>query len=175
MPNDPVNPINAYGSSKLLGETDLQKCPRRWLIIRTSWVYGRGGVNFPRTMVQAAQAGKPLKVVNDQIGCPTYTVDLARAILNLLDTGADGIWHVTNTGETNWYDFARAVLREFEIPAEVSPLTSAQWAQMRPAACNRPNYSVLNNTPYAKQTGHPMRPWPEALKDFHRSVSEKGF
>ena len=87
--DDPVRPLSAYGRSKLLGETELQKhAPKDWLIVRTAWVYGRHGANFPRTMVTVARAGKPLKVVSDQVGSPTYTVDLAEAILALLDAGS---------------------------------------------------------------------------------------
>ncbi len=128
VPTDPVNPLSAYGKSKLLGERELQQnAPARWLIVRTAWLYGRHGLNFPRTIVQAAQAGKPLSVVNDQVGSPTYTVDLAEAILHLLDSGAAGLWHATNSGHASWYDFAKATLEEFGLPAQVAPLTSAEW------------------------------------------------
>jgi dTDP-4-dehydrorhamnose reductase len=176
LPTDRVNPLSAYGISKLLGEQALQKnAPQRWLIVRTAWVYGRHGANFPRTMVQAAQAGKPLSVVNDQLGTPTYTVDLAGAILDLLDSGATGIWHVTNSGQTNWYDFARATLEEFGIGAEISPLSSAQWAQKRPNSAIRPSYSVLDLGPLERQLHRPMRPWRQALVDFQLAVKAHGF
>jgi dTDP-4-dehydrorhamnose reductase len=174
--DDPVNPLSAYGRSKLLGETELKKNhPDRWLLVRTAWVYGRHGANFPRTMVQAAQAGKPLSVVNDQMGSPTHTPDLADAVLRLLDSGAKGVWHVTNSGETNWFDFARATLSQFGISAAVSPLSSAQWKQMRPNSAVRPGYSVLDTGPYTRQTGHKMRPWTEALVEFHKLVQQSGF
>jgi dTDP-4-dehydrorhamnose reductase len=176
LPTDPVNPLSAYGKSKLLGEQELQKNPpARWLIVRTAWVYGRYGANFPRTMVQAAQAGKPLSVVNDQIGAPTYTVDLARAILDLLDTGATGLWHVTNSGQTSWYDFARAALQEFGIASEITPLTSGEWAKKRPNTAARPAYSLLDLQPLQRQIGRPMRPWREALSDYHHAVEGNGF
>jgi dTDP-4-dehydrorhamnose reductase len=178
LPTDPVNPLSAYGKSKLLGEQELQKnAPPRWLIARTAWVYGRHGANFPRTMIQAAQAGKPtrLNVVNDQIGSPTYTVDLAGAILDLLDSGANGIWHVTNSGQTTWCDFARAAFQEFGIVEEVFPITSAQWAQKRPNTAVRPTYSVLDIGPLERQIARPMRPWRQALADFHLAVKAHGF
>jgi dTDP-4-dehydrorhamnose reductase len=175
-PNDAVNPLSSYGRSKLLGETELQKnAPANWLIVRTAWVYGRHGANFPRTMVQAAQAGKPLSVVSDQLGAPTYTVDLAGGILQLLDRGCKGIWHLTNSGQTNWFEFAKATLEEFGIKANVTPLTSEQWKTMRPNAAIRPSYSVLNIEPFARQTGQPMRPWRQALADFRKTVQEQGF
>src|ERR1700689_1871221 len=101
--DDPVNPLSAYGRSKLLGETELQKnAPENWLIVRTAWVYGRHGANFPRTMVSAARAGKSLTVVSDQIGSPTYSVDLAEGILEMIDHNGRGIFHFTNSGQTNW-------------------------------------------------------------------------
>ncbi|MDP9172579.1 MAG: dTDP-4-dehydrorhamnose reductase [Planctomycetota bacterium] len=175
-PDDRVSPINAYGRSKLLGEIQLQEnAPLRWLIVRTAWVYGRHGANFPRTMVQAAQAGKPLRVVGDQHGSPTYTIDLAEAILDLLDSGASGIWHVTNAGQTTWFDFAVATLEEFGIDASIEPLKSAQWTAMRPDSAPRPTYSVLDVEPTAIQLGRPMRDWRTALKDFRQAVDRNGF
>jgi len=90
-PDDPTRPLSAYGSSKLLGEKRLQAhAPQRWLILRTAWLYGRNGPCFPRTMVNVARQGKPLKVVSDQTGSPTLTDDLAEATLDLLDRGATG-------------------------------------------------------------------------------------
>ena len=174
--DDPVNPLSAYGRSKLLGETELKKnSPQHWLIVRTAWLYGRYGTNFPRTIVQAAQAGKPLYVVNDQTGSPTYAPDLAQAILAILDSGARGIWHVTNAGQTTWFDFAKATLAEFGIKAELAPLGSQQWKQMRPNSAIRPAYSVLDIEPFTRQTGHTMRPWPAALADFRQAVQANGF
>ena len=113
-PDDPVRPLSAYGRSKLLGEQQLREhAPDRWLILRTAWLYGQGGPCFPRTMVTLARQGKPLKVVSDQVGCPTLTDDLAAATLDLLDAGATGVWHATNSGQTSWFDFTRAILEEF--------------------------------------------------------------
>ncbi len=173
---DLVNPLSAYGKSKLMGERELRKnAPPRWLVVRTAWVYGRHGANFPRTIVQAAQAGKPLTVVNDQFGSPTYTVDLAEAILDLLDSGAGGFWHVTNSGQTTWYEFAKAALEEFNVRAEISPLSSAQSAQKRPTSAIRPAYSVLDLQSLERQIGRPMRSWRQALGDFHLAVDAAGF
>ena len=176
LPGDPVNPLSAYGRSKLLGERELQKhAPARWLIVRTAWLYGRHGPNFPRTIVQAAQAGKPLSVVNDQFGSPTYTVDLAEAILDLLDSGAAGLWHATNSGHTSWYDFAKAALQEFGLRAEITPLTAEQWAQKRPESAVRPAYSILDLQPLHHQIGRSMRPWRDALADYRHAVQRYGF
>jgi dTDP-4-dehydrorhamnose reductase len=174
--DDATNPLSAYGKSKLLGERELQEHPpARWLIVRTAWLYGRHGANFPRTMVQAAQAGKELTVVNDQIGSPTYTVDLAGAILDLIDSGASGLWHATNSGQTTWFEFARATLEEFGLRPQITPISSAEWARKRPASAVRPGYSVLDLGPLERQIGRTMRPWRTALADFRQAVQRDGF
>ncbi len=126
-------------------------------------------------MVQVAQAGKPLTVVNDQIGSPTFTPDLAAAILDLLDSGASGLWHVTNSGQTNWFDFAKATLEEFGLKAEISPISSADWAQKRPTSAIRPGFSVLDLSALERQIRRPMRPWREGLADFRLAVQKNGF
>jgi dTDP-4-dehydrorhamnose reductase len=174
--DEPVAPLSAYGRSKLLGETELQKnAPDNWLIVRTAWVYGRHGANFPRTMVTVAKAGKPLAVVSDQVGTPTYTVDLAAGILTLLDRKAAGIFHITNSGQTNWCDFARATLGEFGINHPVSAITSADWEKQKPNAAIRPRYSVLDLSRFTAVTGVTLRPWQEALHAFAREVDTGGF
>jgi dTDP-4-dehydrorhamnose reductase len=174
-PNDPVHATCAYGKSKLLGETELQKTPpARWLIVRTAWVYGRHGANFAKTMVNAARAGKPLAVVNDQFGSPTYAPDLAQAIVDLLDAGQTGIWHSTNSGEITWWDFANGILEEFGVPREIKPISSADWMKIKPDSAYRPPYTVLDISGIAKLTGKPMRPWREALADYRRAVEAAG-
>lgn len=168
-PDDPVNPLSAYGRSKLLGERMLQADPPpRWLILRTAWLYGTNGPCFPRTMVNAARAGKPLKVVADQTGCPTLTDDLAEVTLDLLDAGAIGVWHATNAGQTNWFDFTAAILEEFGMrnATTLAPTTSAEWFKIKPDSAPRPAYSVLDVTPIADRLRRPMRPWREALRDY---------
>ena len=173
--DEPVAPLSAYGRSKLLGETELQKnTPEDWLIIRTAWVYGRYGANFPRTMITVAKAGKPLAVVSDQIGAPTYTVDLAAGILALLDKNARGVFHITNRGQTNWCDFARETLKTFQIDHPVSAITSADWEKQKPNAAIRPRYSVLDLTPFEKITGTRTRPWRDALVAFENEVENAG-
>jgi dTDP-4-dehydrorhamnose reductase len=168
-PDDPVGPQSAYGRSKLLGEQLLQRdAPDRWLIIRTAWLYGPGGANFPQAILNAARAGKPLTVVDDQVGSPTFTFDLAAATLELIDRGApSGIWHVVNDGQTTWYDFAAAILEEFHIGgASLSRTSSAEWKRMRPNSAVRPAYSVLDITPFEQLTGHRTRPWRVALREY---------
>jgi dTDP-4-dehydrorhamnose reductase len=173
---DPTNPLSAYGRSKLLGERLLQEnAPPRWLICRTAWLYGRNGPSFPRTIVERGRAGQPLRVVNDQIGSPTYTEDLAAAALDLIDKGQGGLWHLTNSGSTSWYDFAAAALEEFHVKAEVSPTTTAEWFKLRPKSAMRPAYSVLDTEPFTKAVGRPMRAWRDALRDYAKAVAASGF
>jgi dTDP-4-dehydrorhamnose reductase len=171
-PDDAPSPISAYGRSKLLGEEAIQKItPLAWLIIRTAWLFGRHGNCFPKIIVRLARAGSPLEVVNDQAGCPTYAVDLSFAVLDLLDRGANGIWHVTNSSPTTWYDFARAIVSEFNLPAEVKPITTAAWVARRPQQAKRPAYSVLDLSPAHALLGRKMRDWRDALRDY-RTLSE---
>lgn len=173
---DTPNPISAYGRSKLLGESELQaNAPSQWLIIRTAWVYGEGGINFPRIIVERARGGHALKVVNDEIGSPTFTIDLAAATLELIDCGATGIIHATNGGAVNRYEYARAVLEEFGVQADLSPITTAQWLEMRPNQAPRPAYSVLDDASLIAEIARPVRPWREALHEYQSRVQRAGF
>lgn len=173
-PDDTPNPLSAYGKSKLLGEQSIQKVPQlASLIVRTAWLFGRYGNCFPQIIVNRARAGHALKVVNDQVGCPTYAPDLAKAVVDLLDVEATGIWHVTNSSPTNWYEFARAIVTEFKIPTEVTPISTAQWVAMRPRQAKRPSYSVLDLAPFTARTGREMRNWRDALRDY-RTETEIG-
>lgn len=165
----PTNPLSAYGRSKLLGEQRLGEVnPPDYLLIRTSWLYGGDGNCFPRTMVNLARRPvDPLKVVGDQQGSPTHTEDLAAVTLELIDRQAAGLFHVTNSGATTWFEFARAIMEEWELPNQVLPLTSAQWQEIKPTAAIRPASSVLDLSKTQEAIGHPMRPWREALARYH--------
>jgi dTDP-4-dehydrorhamnose reductase len=173
-PDDTPNALSAYGESKVLGERLVQQVsPPAWLIVRTAWLFGRHGHCFPRAIIDRARAGHPLKVVNDQKGCPTYAADLAVAVLDLIDRSASGIWHLTNASPTTWFDFARAILTEFSLPAAVTPISTNRWIEMRPKQAKRPAYSVLETSAYSALTGKQMRPWLDALRDY-RNQYEKG-
>lgn len=167
LTSDTPNPVSAYGHSKLLGEQKLQEVnPPGWIIARTAWLYGPNGASFPKAILTAARAGKPLKVVSDQQGCPTYTFDMAAGLLNLIDVNASGIFHLVNSGETTWFGFTQAILEEFEVKAELTPITAADWAQLRPDSAARPAYSVLDTSDYTRATSKLMRPWRDGLRDF---------
>jgi dTDP-4-dehydrorhamnose reductase len=174
-PTDPTAPLSAYGRSKLLGERMLREVnPPRWMIVRTAWLYGRGGPNFVRTMVNAARAGKPLTVVNDQVGAPTWTMDLAEATIELIERDASGIFHVTNADQTTWYDFAAAIFEAFGLRPELAPITSAQWKATRPDSATRPAYSVLDLGETQRLLGRPMRHWRDALLAFKHEIDSSG-
>ena len=168
---DPLGPLGAYGKSKLLGEKLLQESElKRWLILRTAWLYGPGGPCFPATMINAAKAAKPLKVIDDQHGTPTFTYDLVDATLELIHRGANGIWHVSNSGETTWFDFTAAILDEFGLKADLSRTTSADWKKLKPESAHRPAYSVLDVSPYESFTHLPMPGWRDALHRYRTTL-----
>lgn len=171
--NDKPRPINIYGQSKLEGEKAIDsvfrmhasgiKHPASYLIIRTSWLFGRAGKNFVDTILRLSGERDELRVVDDQVGSPTYTVDLSEAIERLIDTGATGIVHCSNSGECSWYLFAREIIRVKGIEGvNVIPIKSVELK--RPA--QRPSYSVLSNERYYRLTEYRMRRWEEGLRDY---------
>jgi len=113
-----------------------------------------------------------LKVVADQTGCPTYSFDLAVAVFELLDRGAKGIWHVSNSSPATWFEFAKSILTEFDVPAEVTPISTADWVAIRPKQAKRPAYSVLDTSAYATLTGAKLRDWRDALKDYRTELEK---
>jgi dTDP-4-dehydrorhamnose reductase len=160
MEEDTPAPLNAYGRSKLAGENVVRGVAPRWAIVRTAWLYGTHGKNFVKTICQKAAGGGPLRVVDDQVGSPTYAADLADAMARLLSRGLTGIYHVTNSGSCSWYEFTREILRLAGFASvPVSPITSE--ALDRPA--RRPGHSVLANAAWQAAGLPPLRPWPEAL------------
>ena len=173
---DRAYPLSAYGRSKLAGENAIRAADHPpHLICRTAWLYGTPGLCFPRTMVTAARAGKPLSVVSDQTGAPTFTDDLAHATLDLIRAGATGTYHVTNAGSTTWFDFTKAILHEFGLPPAASPITSDDWKQQRPASATRPSNSTLDLTKLTRTIHRPMRHWRDALRDYRQQVDVGGF
>ena len=160
--DDPVAPINMYGASKAAGEEALRKNCSAWCIGRTSWLFGVHGASFPEKILQAAEARPELSVVNDQIGSPTYTRDLAQAIMQLVKTDARGIVHINNEGVCSWFDFAREILAQSgrgSVP--VHPITTDQ--SLRPA--RRPNYSVMSPASLHAYDIQ-LRSWQQALGAF---------
>jgi len=165
---DQPNPLNVYGESKLMGERYVQKFADDYLIVRTQWLFGPGGRNFVDTILDLSQDRERIEVVDDQVGSPTYTLDLSRAILTLLQKDLWGVFHVSNSGSCSWYEFAKEILAQVgRDTVQLVPISSADLT--RPA--RRPLYSVLSNEKLHKEAGLAMRPWQEALRDYLR---EKG-
>lgn len=164
--DEPKNPVNFYGKSKLLGEKLLKENCKNYYLIRTSWLFGKNGKNFVDTILRIGKEKKELKVVNDQYGKSTYTVDLAKKTKELLEGKYPfGIYHITNEGTTTWYDFT---LKIFEIYKKMHPeeklakvILCASAEFPRPA--KRPAWSILLNTKLP-----PSRPWQEAIKEYLR-------
>jgi len=161
---DKTNPLSVYGDSKLKGEKFIKKILREHYILRTSWLYGKFGKNFVDTIAAKGKNDGILRVVKDQVGSPTYTKDLARAIHRLLDKSAPkyGIYHVSNSGSVSWYDYAREILKLARCKAKVLAITSSELS--RPA--KRPAMSVMDNSKFIKFTGYRMPHWKKALKEY---------
>jgi dTDP-4-dehydrorhamnose reductase len=160
---DSPRPLNVYGLSKLKGEQYVQESSKDPLIIRTQWLYGKYGKNFVTSILRQASEKGVLSIVNDQIGSPTYTVDLAKAIVVLIQYDARGIFHVANDDLCTWYTFGQAILKISGMDeVKVIPISSKELGL--PAI--RPSYSVLNCQKLKKETGLTLRPWSEALKDY---------
>jgi dTDP-4-dehydrorhamnose reductase len=180
---DRTGPLSVYADSKLKGELAIKKALKKYFILRTGWLYGKHGKNFVDTIIAKTKKEKVLKVVDDQVGSPTYTKDLAKAIHVLLDkvfvqrtaysvqrkntqyavrSTQYGIYHISNSGGVSWYDYAREILKLVKSQTKVVPISSKELG--RPA--KRPRMSVLDNSKFIKFTGHKMRNWQEALKDY---------
>jgi len=135
--------------------------------VRTSWLFGKAGPNFVKNMLKLALANRTIKVVNDQIGCPTYTADLAKAILDLINTKAYGIYHITNQGAVSWYEFAKTIFTLSGTKIELLPIDSSNY----PTPAKRPKNSLLDPFPLEETIGYLLPLWSDALQRY--LVSEK--
>jgi dTDP-4-dehydrorhamnose reductase len=158
---DKRNPQSVYGHSKAEAEVKLLEILPNCCIARTSWVFGIGRRCFPDTILRLAASRPALDVVNDQRGCPTYTVDLARAIIQLCRKDASGIVHVTNAGDCSWFEFAQEIISGAGLTTEVRPVSSQQMARPAP----RPAYSVLSATSLRRYRIE-MPGWKDALNRY---------
>jgi dTDP-4-dehydrorhamnose reductase len=165
---DIPNAINTYGKSKLEGERITQSLLKTYIILRTSWLFGPNGKNFVTTILKKAEENKELKVVNDQFGSPTYTLDLADAIKTLLSARYSllatnyGTYHITNSGHCSWYEFAKEIVSLKQLNTQILPINSTECK--RPA--RRPKMSILDNSKFINSFKLTLRPWQDALKHF---------
>ncbi|MBU3180727.1 dTDP-4-dehydrorhamnose reductase [Clostridium psychrophilum] len=158
---DEVNPQTVYGKTKLEGEKLVRSFNPKHYIVRTAWLYGDGN-NFVKTMLNLSETHKTLKVVNDQTGTPTSTVDLARVIIKLVEDKNYGLFHCTCKGQCTWYEFTKEIFRIKGIDTEVLPCTTDQF----PRPAKRPEYSVLRNYMLELTTGDITRTWQEAISEY---------
>lgn len=162
-----VKPVNYYGLSKLKGEELALVYAPFSIIIRTSWVYSSYGNNFVKTMIRLMRERPQIKVVNDQIGAPTYGADLAKAILHIIDqlempgesSIPGGIYHYCNTGKISWYDFARAIQQKIHATCEVLPIPSSEY----PTPAKRPAFSLMATEKIQRDFGVAVYPWEDSL------------
>jgi len=159
--DDAPCPLSIYGESKLAGEMNAAFSPEH-LIVRTQWLYGLHGKNFVETMLRLGAEKDELNVVDDQIGSPTWSVDLSRAIIALIDNGCRGTYHAANSEYCSWNGFATAIFEEAGLNVSVKPMTTAELD--RPA--RRPLYSTLDCSKLTGDTGFRPQPWRDALREY---------
>lgn len=160
---DQTNPLSVYGRSKLAGETLIREVLPEHYIVRTAWLYGRNGGNFVKTMLKIADERETINVVDDQVGSPTFSRDLAVRISEIMLTGWYGTYHATNAGSASWYELARAALAFSGFDQDkIKPIKTADLNRPAP----RPAYSVLRNLAMELRGLPPMRPYEEALREF---------
>ena len=177
--DDKTNPINIYGKSKLAGVEEIKNILEKYFIIRTAWLCGLQGNNFIYTMLRLFKEKDLVKVVEDQWGSPTYTVDLAGVILKIIedDSVSYGIYHFTNEGMTSWYEFAKAIYKkakrlgliEDNKKVVIRPIKTEDY----PTAARRPKYSVLSKEKIKKEFNIKIRDWDDALEDFLVSLKRE--
>ena len=160
--DDEIGPISVYGKSKLQGEQSILEILDKFYILRTAWLYGINGRNFPKTMLELAENHPEITVVYDEIGTPTYTPDLAGAIAELIETEHYGIYHLTNSGSCSWCEFARYIFEVSGVDVKVIPVTASEFARPAP----RPHYSVLENKNWVDNGFEPLRSYKEAIKEY---------
>lgn len=180
---DPTNPLSVYGSTKLAGEQAIQAVGGAHLILRTSWVYGARGTNFLRTMLRLAREREELRIVNDQVGAPTWSRSVASMTADIVDgelrrgaefgAGLAGVWHLTAAGQTTWYEFARLIVerdprRDEQVCRALIPISTAEY----PTAARRPAYSVLDCTAFRDRFRLSLLDWRQPLDAVLAEVHE---
>jgi dTDP-4-dehydrorhamnose reductase len=157
-----IGPISVYGKSKLEGEKAILEILDKYFIVRTAWLYGINGKNFPKTMLELAENHSEITVVYDEVGTPTYTPDLAYGISQLIETDKYGIYHLTNSGYCSWCEFSRLIFEIAEKDVKVIPVTASEFARPAP----RPSYSVLENKNWIDNGFKPLRDYKEAIREY---------
>ena len=159
---DEPRPLSVYGESKLEGERAVASTARDYVIVRTAWLFGVAGECFPKAILKQAREGKALRVVDDQRGSPTHTLDLAEATWRLVEADAKGVYHGAGSGTCTWFEFAEEICRQGGVRVEIEPIDSAELG--RPA--RRPANSVLDSSKLTEATGYAFPSWRQGLRTF---------
>lgn len=167
-PDDKREPLNVYGETKYQGELAVEKLLEKYFIVRIAWVFGSNGKNFINTMLRIGKEKGKVSVVNDQVGSPTYTYDLARLLVDMIQTDRYGTYHATNEGLCSWYEFAVEIFRQAGLNVEVTPVTSAEYG----AKAKRPANSRMNRDKLDANGFKRLPPWQDALG---RYLKELGY
>ena len=161
-------PLNEYGKSKLAGENAVRELLQTYFIVRIAWVFGKNGNNFVKTMLRLSEMHDTLRVVCDQVGTPTYTPDLARLLVDMIETNKYGVYHATNEGGyISWYDFASAIMQEAGKNTKVIPVTTAEYGLSKAA---RPFNSRLDKSKLKENGFEPLPDWRDALKRYLKEI-----
>ena len=168
LPDDERAPLNVYGQTKYEGELAVQNTLEKYFIVRIAWVFGVNGKNFIKTMLNLGKTRDHLTVVNDQFGSPTYTYDLARLLVDMIQTDKYGIYHATNEGICTWYEFACEIFRQAGITVEVTPVTADQY----PAKAKRPSNSRMSKDKLEENGFERLPSWQDALGRYLKEILE---
>lgn len=171
--NDKTNPISVYGKTKLDGELAVKSILDKYFIVRISWVFGINGHNFIKTMLRLASLGKiELNVVNDQIGSPTYTADLAVLLCDMIETDKYGTYHATNEGYCSWYEFAKKIFELSNIDMKVNPVSTKEYLQMVTQQAKRPMNSRMSKDSLDKAGFKRLPNWENALERYLKEMKQ---
>lgn len=165
-PDDERHPLNVYGQTKYEGELAVQENLSKYFIVRIAWVFGKNGKNFVKTMLKLAETHDKLTVVNDQFGSPTYTYDLARLLVDMIQTDKYGIYHATNEGICTWYEFACEIFRQAGVKIEVTPVPASEY----PAKAKRPENSCLDKSKLTENGFERLPSWQDALRRYLKEI-----
>lgn len=163
------NPLNVYGQTKLEGELAVEETLEKFFIVRIAWVFGKNGKNFIKTMLNVGKKHNTVRVVNDQIGTPTYTYDLARLLVDMAESDKYGYYHATNEGGyISWYDFTKEIFRQAGYKTEVVPVTTAEYGISKAA---RPFNSRLDKSKLIENGFTPLPTWQDALARYLKEIN----
>lgn len=165
-PEDERTPLNVYGQTKYEGELAVQNTMDKYFIVRIAWVFGVNGKNFIKTMLNLGKTRDSLTVVNDQFGSPTYTYDLAKLLVDMVETDKYGIYHATNEGICTWYEFACEIFKQAGINVKVSPVSASEY----PAKAKRPSNSRMSKEKLTEQGFEKLPAWQDALARYLKEI-----